>query len=73
MLPYDFTSCPLFEGCFSYLLSGLFGFCMLSSLALVVSCCLFHFLTCVLFPDSVRFFFVIPGLPSFVDLQPSGL
>jgi hypothetical protein len=43
MLPSDFTSCLLFEGCFSHLLSGLFGFCMLSSLASLVSCCLFHF------------------------------
>jgi hypothetical protein len=67
MLPSDFTSYPLFEGCFSYL-SGLFGFCMLSSLASVVSCCCFHFFsTCVLFLDSMGFLSVILGFPSFVD------
>jgi hypothetical protein len=67
VLSSDFTSCQLFEECFSYLLYGLFGFCMLSSLALVVSYCIFHFFsTCVLFPYSMGFLFVIPGFPLFL-------
>jgi hypothetical protein len=67
MLPSDFTTCTFFEWCFSDQLSGLFGFCMLSSLASVVPCCLFVFSTCVLFPDFYWISFCCSRFPSFID------